>query len=127
MQSETRGSSLWPLRRYQWEHQLELGNRNSLAFASDIGSLVVIGRFRLGHNIWGLVQDLPLAPREDRSGESSATGKLFSVFLFVSDRAYFLRPVYDSGGCADRSPVRVVGRRPRPSRRGQSAPVLCRQ
>ena len=45
MQSETRGSSLWPLRRYQWEHQLELGNRNSLAFASDIGSLVVIGRF----------------------------------------------------------------------------------
>ena len=31
---------------YQWEPQLELGNKNSLAFASDIGSLVVIGRFR---------------------------------------------------------------------------------
>ena len=30
---------------YQWEPQLELGNKNSLAFASDIGSLVVIGRF----------------------------------------------------------------------------------
>ena len=29
-----------------WEPQLELGDRNSLAFASDIGSLVVIGRFR---------------------------------------------------------------------------------
>ena len=33
---------------YQWEPQLELGNKNSLAFASDIGSLVVIGRF---HNL----------------------------------------------------------------------------
>ena len=29
-----------------WEPQLELGKKNSLAFASDIGSLVVIGRFR---------------------------------------------------------------------------------
>ena len=27
-------------------YQLELGNKNSLAFASDISSLVVIGRFR---------------------------------------------------------------------------------
>ncbi|KAI4547848.1 hypothetical protein MG293_000178 [Ovis ammon polii] len=33
------------LRRYRWEPQLELGNKNSLAFASDIGSLVVTGRF----------------------------------------------------------------------------------
>ena len=28
------------------EPQVELGNKNSLAFALDIGSLVVIGRFR---------------------------------------------------------------------------------
>ena len=38
-----------PYSRYigiRWEPQLELGNKNSLAFASDIGSLVVIGRFR---------------------------------------------------------------------------------
>ena len=32
----------------RWEPQLELGNKNSLAFASDIGSLVVTGRF---HNL----------------------------------------------------------------------------
>ena len=31
--------------RYRWEPQLELGNKNSLAFTSDISSLVVIGRF----------------------------------------------------------------------------------
>ena len=31
---------------YWWEPQRELGNKNSLAFALDIGSLVVIGRFR---------------------------------------------------------------------------------
>ena len=30
----------------RWKPQLELVNKNSLAFASDIGSLVVIGRFR---------------------------------------------------------------------------------
>ena len=46
MKPRARGSSLHPLRRYWWEPQLELGNKNSLAFASDIGSLVVIGRFR---------------------------------------------------------------------------------
>ena len=52
--------------RCQWEPQLELGNKNSLAFVLDIGSLVVIGRFRdLGITFWGLLRDLPLAPRED--------------------------------------------------------------
>ena len=30
----------------KWDPQLKLGSKNSLAFASDIGSLVVIGRFR---------------------------------------------------------------------------------
>ena len=69
---------------------------------------------RLGHNIWGLVRDLPLAPRDDQSGESSAAGKLSSVFLFLSGRAWYLRSVYDSGGHAGESPVGVVGRRPRP-------------
>ena len=46
MKPRARGSSLHPLRRYWWEPQLELGNKNSLVFASDTGSLVVIGRFR---------------------------------------------------------------------------------
>ena len=41
-------SSSWGSHRYRLGRspELELGNKNSLAFASDIGSLVVIGRFR---------------------------------------------------------------------------------
>ena len=43
----TQSSGLLPIAAASvwWEPQLELGNKNSLAFASDIGSLVVIGRF----------------------------------------------------------------------------------
>ena len=74
---------------------------------------MVIGRFHdLGITFGGLVRDLPPAPREARSGESSAVGKLFSVFLFLSGRAWYLRPVYNSGGRARESPMGVVGRRP---------------
>ena len=43
----TQSSGLLPIAAasYRWEPQLEFGNKNSLAFASDIGSLVVIERF----------------------------------------------------------------------------------
>ena len=77
---------------------------------------------RVGHNIWGLIRDLPPAPWEDRSGESSTANKLFSVFLFTPGRAWFLRPVYDSGRPAGESPVGVVGRCPRPRRGGMECP-----
>ena len=37
---------------------------------------------RLGHNIWGLDRDLPPAPWEDRSRESSTANKLFFFLSF---------------------------------------------
>ena len=52
----TQSSGLLPIAAasYRWEPQLELGNKNSLAFASDIGSLVVTGRF---HNL-GITKEM---------------------------------------------------------------------